>query len=112
MSLEWGYEAQRDLVTSMTYKRGTTVVAARDYTYDKLGSPITRQTTRQGSTVNDSFTYNGRNELTAATLGAAPLRLQLRQYRQPQDGAGTGPRTRLRGQRTQPVHRHPARERR
>ena len=40
MSLEWGYEEQRNLVTSMTYKRGTTVVAARGYTYDNLGRPI------------------------------------------------------------------------
>ena len=68
MSLEWGYEEHRDLVTSMTYKRGTTVVAARGYTYDNLGRPITRQTTRQGSTVNDSFTYNSRSELTAAMV--------------------------------------------
>ena len=68
MSLEWGYEEQRDLVTSMTYKRGATVVAARGYTYDNLGRPLMRQTTRQGSTVNDSFTYNSRSELTAATV--------------------------------------------
>ncbi len=68
MSLEWGYEEHRDLVTSMTYKRGTTIVAARGYTYDKLGRPITRQTARQGSTVNDTFTYNSRSELTAATV--------------------------------------------
>ena len=38
--------------------------------------------------------------------GRRPLRLQLRQHRQPQDGTGTGRRTRLRGQRAQPVHRH------
>ncbi len=68
MSLEWGYEEHRDLVTSMTYKRGTTVVAARGYTYDKLGRPITRQTTRQGSMVNDTFTYNSRSELIGATV--------------------------------------------
>ena len=38
--------------------------------------------------------------------GRRPLRLQLRQHRQPQDGTGTGRRTRLRGQWAQPVHRH------
>ena len=38
--------------------------------------------------------------------GRRPLRLRLRQHRQPQDGTETGRRTRLRGQRAQPVHRH------
>ena len=38
--------------------------------------------------------------------GRRPLRLQLRQHRQPQDGTGTGRGTRLRGQRAQPIHRH------
>ena len=36
--------------------------------------------------------------------GRRPLRLQLRQHRQPQDGTGTGRRTRLRGQRAQPQY--------
>ncbi len=40
----------------------------RCYTYDKLGRPITRQTARQGSTVNDTFTYNSRSELIGATV--------------------------------------------
>jgi hypothetical protein len=49
---------------------------------------------------SDSFSYNGRNELTTATLGAAPYGYSYGQHRQPQDGAGTGRGTRLRGQRT------------
>ena len=45
---------------------------------------------------SDSFSYNGRNELTTATLGAAPYGYSYGQHRQPQDGAGTGRGTRLR----------------
>ena len=38
--------------------------------------------------------------------GRRPLRLQLRQYRQPQDRAGNRGGVCLRGQRTQSVHPH------
>ncbi len=68
MTLEWGYEEKRDLVATMVYKRGATRVVEREYAYDSLARPVTRRTARQGNTVNDSFTYNSRSELTAATV--------------------------------------------
>ena len=68
MSLTLSYETQRDLLTGMSYKRGNTGVASRTYTYDAAGRPITRNTARNGTTVNDSFGYNNRSELTAATV--------------------------------------------
>ena len=68
MTLEWGYEEKRDLVTTMVYKRGATRVVEREYAYDSLARPVTRRTARQGNTVNDSFACNSRSELTAATV--------------------------------------------
>ena len=68
MSLTLSYETQRDLLTGMSYKRGNTDVASRTYTYDAAGRPITRNTSGNGATVNDSFGYNNRSELTAATV--------------------------------------------
>ena len=68
MSLTLSYENKRDLLTGMSYKRGNTGVASRTYTYDAAGRPITRNTSRNGTTVNDSFGYNNRSELTAATV--------------------------------------------
>jgi len=52
----------------MLYKRGNTAVAQRTYTYDTLGRPLTRTTARNGQTVNDTFGYNNRSELTTATV--------------------------------------------
>ena len=72
MTLTRAYEGKRDLVTSMTYKRATTTVVSRGYTYDALARPVTRTTARQKTTRNDAFTYNSRSELVAATLGTAP----------------------------------------
>ena len=71
MSLTQEFETQRDLLTAMLYKRGTTGVVERYYTYDSLGRPLTRSESRKGSTRNDAFTHNDRSELTAATLGNA-----------------------------------------
>ncbi len=71
MSLTQEFEPQRDLLTAMLYKRGTTGVVERHYTYDSLGRPLTRSESRKGSTRNDAFTHNDRSELTAATLGNA-----------------------------------------
>ena len=68
MTLTQSYEPQRDLLTGMLYKRGNTAVAQRTYTYDTLGRPLTRSTTRNGQTVNDTFGYNNRSELTTATV--------------------------------------------
>ena len=68
MTLTQSYETQRDLLTGMLYKRGTTGVVERSYTYDDLGRALTRRTARNGGTVNDSFGYNTRSELTSATV--------------------------------------------
>ncbi|ACD04971.1 DUF2778 domain-containing protein [Akkermansia muciniphila] len=68
MTLEWGYEEKRNLVSTMVYKRGATRVVEREYVYDSLARPVTRRTARQGNTVNDSFACNSRSELTAATV--------------------------------------------
>ncbi|MBR3903171.1 MAG: hypothetical protein IKJ29_05890 [Akkermansia sp.] len=68
MTLTQSYEPQRDLLTSMLNKRGSTAVAQRTYTYDTLGCPMSRSTSKDGSTVNDSFGYNSRSELNPATV--------------------------------------------
>ena len=68
MSLTQSYEPQRDLLTGMAYHRGSTLVAQRAYTYDTLGRPLSRSTARNGQTVNDTFGYNNRSELTTATV--------------------------------------------
>ena len=68
MSLTQSYEPQRDLLTGMAYNRGSTLVTQRTYTYDSLGRPLNRSTARSGQTVNDSFGYNNRSELTTATV--------------------------------------------
>lgn len=49
------------------------MLVSRSQGNDALGRPVTR--TQQRGTEparSDSFSYNGRNELTAASLGAAP----------------------------------------
>lgn len=51
--------ARRHL-SSMQYRQGQTDVASRSYTYDSLGRPTTRGTSRQGTVKNDTFTYNDR----------------------------------------------------
>ena len=69
MSLTQSYEIQRDLLTGMAYHRDTTLVANRQYSYDTLGRPTARNTSRQGTVKNDSFGYNNRIELITATVG-------------------------------------------
>ncbi|MBP3678578.1 MAG: hypothetical protein J6I97_09560, partial [Agathobacter sp.] len=64
------YESQRDLLIGQLYKRSNTSVASRAYTYDTLGRPMTRSTSKDGSTVNDSFGYNSRSELNTATVNS------------------------------------------
>ncbi len=46
------------------------LISRRTYAYDTLGIPTARSSNRQGTTRNDAFTHNDRQELTAATLGA------------------------------------------
>lgn len=68
MTLTQSYEEKRDLLTSMQYHRGNTLVTQRDYSYDALGRPLTRITARQGKAVNDNFIHNTRSELTKAQV--------------------------------------------
>ncbi len=68
MTLTQSYEEKRDLLIGQLYKRSNTSVASRAYTYDTLGRPVTRSTAKNGATVNDSFGYNSRSELNAATV--------------------------------------------
>jgi len=68
MTLTQSYEATRDLLTSLAYHRGTTLVAQREYSYDTLGRPTARNTARQGTTVNDTFEHNTRSELVIASV--------------------------------------------
>ncbi len=68
MTLTQGFEEKRDLLTQMDYKRGNTLVSRRVYTYDALGRPLTRQTFRNGQTVNDSFVHTYRSELASVQV--------------------------------------------
>ena len=68
MMLMQTYETTRNLLTSMAYHRGSTLVAQREYTYDILGRPTARTTSRQGNVVNDSFIHNSRSELASAQV--------------------------------------------
>ena len=68
MTLTQSYETQRNLLTGMDYRRGTTLVTQRTFSYDTLGRPLTRSTARNGQTVNDSFVHNSRSELVSATV--------------------------------------------
>ena len=68
MTLTQSYEEKRDLLTSMQYHRGNTLVTQRDYSFDTIGRPLTRRTARQGKVVNDTFIHNTRSELTEALV--------------------------------------------
>ena len=70
---ELSYEQRRDLLSGLDCRLGETGLVSRTQRCDALERPVTR--TQQRGTEparSDSFSYNGRNELTAATLGAAP----------------------------------------
>ena len=70
---ELSYEQRRDLITGMNCRLGETGLVSRTQSYDALGRPTAR-TQQRGTEAarNDSFSYNGRNELTGASLGTAP----------------------------------------
>ena len=68
MTLTLSYEAQRDLLTGMVYRRSNTTVATRSYEYDTLGRPSTRSTAKDGIPHNDVFHYTKRSELVNANL--------------------------------------------
>ena len=71
MTLTQSYEEKRDLLIRQLYKRSNTSVVSRAYSYDPLGRPVTRSTSKDGATVNDSFGYNSRSELSTATVNNA-----------------------------------------
>ena len=70
---ELAYEEHRELVTAINCRLGETGLLSRTQSYDALGRPATR-TQQRGTEAarSDSFSYNGRNELTGASLGTAP----------------------------------------
>ena len=68
MTLTQSYEEKRDLLIGQLYKRSNTSVASRSYSYDTLGRTVTRSTSKDGSTVNDTFGYNSRSELNTAMV--------------------------------------------
>ena len=70
---ELAYEEHRNLAVAISCRLGETALVSRSQSYDALGRPVTR-TQQRGTeaTRTDSFNYNGRNELTGATLGTAP----------------------------------------
>ena len=71
VTLTQSWAADRDLLTGMAYTgRGQQApLASRSYSYDTLGRPETRDTTRRGAVVEQStFGYNARNELTSAIM--------------------------------------------
>ena len=63
------YEAKRDLITEMLYINGNQTAASRRYEYDSMGHPTTRYQQQEERKQRDSFEYNSRSELTAASLG-------------------------------------------
>ena len=52
----------------VSYHRGSSLVAQREYSYDAIGRPTTRNTARQGAVVNDIFAHNTRSELSSARV--------------------------------------------
>ena len=70
---ELAYEEHRDLAVAISCRLGETVLVSRSQSYDALGRPVTRAQQRgTEATRTASFSYNGRNELTGATLGTVP----------------------------------------
>lgn len=63
------FEAKRDLITEMLYINGNQTAASRRYEYDSLRRPTTRYQQQEEQTQRDSFEYNTRSELSAASLG-------------------------------------------
>ena len=71
VTLTQSYEEKRDLLTGMDYVRDNSLVTQREYNYDALGRPTTRDTRYPDKAIHhaDAFTYNKRSELTGALLG-------------------------------------------
>ena len=68
----FGYEPNRDLLTSIIHSNATDRLVQRDFTYDGLGRLANRTLFRANETpvVPDAFGYNFRSELTNAVIGA------------------------------------------
>ena len=64
MTLSINYEESRNVIDRMVYKRGTTDVVVRTTNSDNCGRIISVVTARNAMTRTDSFTYNGRSELS------------------------------------------------
>jgi hypothetical protein len=64
----FGYEANRDLLTSIIHSNATDRLVQRDFTYDGLGRLQDRTLFRANETPvqPDAFAYNSRSELTNA----------------------------------------------
>lgn len=103
---ELAYEQRRNLVTAINCRLGKPCSSPgpRAAMPWDARSPAPSSVERNPPAATASATTAETN--SPPPPWAPPLRLQLRQHRQPQDGTGTGRRTRLRGQRAQPVHRH------
>ena len=70
VTLTQSYEEKRDLLTGMDYVRDNSLITQRQYNYDALGRPVTRDTRYPNKAIhhNDTFAYNKRSELTGALL--------------------------------------------
>ena len=64
------HKVNRDLLTSMDYVRDNSLITQRQYSYDALGRPMTRETRYPNKAIHhaDTFAYNKRSELTGALL--------------------------------------------
>ncbi len=70
VTLTQSYEEKRDLLTGMDYVRDNSLITQRQYSYDALGRPMTRDTRYPNKAIHhaDTFAYNKRSELTGALL--------------------------------------------
>ena len=68
--LNLNHKAKRDLLTGMDYVRDNSLITQRQYNYDALGRPVTRDSRYPNKAIhhNDTFAYNKRSELMGALL--------------------------------------------
>jgi RHS repeat-associated protein len=63
------YEPNRDLITTVSNKFGSTTISAFGYENDGFGRRTARTDTTPTLTVNNAFGYNLKSEVTSATMG-------------------------------------------
>ena len=65
------HKVNRDLLTSMDYVRDNSLITQRQYSYDALGRPMTRETRYPNKAIHhaDTFAYDKRSQLVGALLG-------------------------------------------